>query len=141
MRKRKLMRRAVSSAVVLGLAISSGAAFAQNADDQEVRIQGVPVVTTDGWSRTGIQNQRVQVSQNVSYSDLNLATQSGESELKTRVHNVADAICDRLAQSEEPHAAIDATARHIQCVNSAVDNAMPHIRQAIASAEEARPRG
>jgi len=141
MRRRKLIGRAISSAVALGLTISSGAAFAQNAGDQEVRIQGAPVVTSEGWSRTGIQNQRVQLSQNVSYSDLNLATQSGASELKARVHNVADAICDRLGQSEEPRAAIDATARHIQCVNSAVDDAMPYIRRAIASAEEARPRG
>ncbi len=141
MRRRKLMGRAIPSAVALGLAISSGAVFAQNGDDQEVSIRGMPVVTSDGWSRTGIQNQRVQLSQNVSYSDLNLATQSGESELEARVHNVADAICDRLGQSDEPRAAIDATANHIQCVNSAVDNAMPHIRRAIASAEQARPRG
>jgi UrcA family protein len=141
MRRHKLMGRAISSAVVVGLAISSGAAFAQNGDDQEVRIQGVPVVTSEGWSRTGIQNQRVQLSQNVSYSDLNLATPSGASELKTRVHNVADAICDRLGQSDDLQAPMDATARHIQCVNSAVDDAMPHIRRVIASAEQARPRG
>ena len=141
MRKRKLIGRVISSAVVMGFAISSGAAFAQNGDDQEVRIQGVPVVTSDGWSRTGIQNQQVQLSQNVSYSDLNLATPSGESELKARVHNVADAICDRLGQSDELRAAMDATAHHIQCVNRAVDDAMPHIRQAIASAGETRPRG
>ncbi len=141
MRRRKLVGRAISCAVVSAFAVSSGAAFAQNGDDQEVRIQGVPVVTSDGWSRTGIQNQRVQLSQNVSYSDLNLATQSGETELKARVHNVADAICDRLGQTEEPRAAMDATARHIQCVNSAVDDAMPHIRRAIASAEQARPQG
>lgn len=140
MRRRKLIGRAISSAIVLGLAISSGAAFAQNGDDQEVRIQGVPVVTSDGWSRTGIQNQRVQLSQNVSYSDLDLGTPAGERELKTRVHNVADAICDRLGQTGEPWAAMDATARHIQCVNSAVDDAMPHIRRAIAS-EQSRPRG
>lgn len=140
MHSRKLMGRAVLGAAALGLAISSGAAFAQNGD-QEVRIQGVPVVTSDGWSRTGIQNQQVQLSQNVSYSDLNLATQSGESELKARVHNVADAICDRLDQSGEPGPAIGATARHIQCVNSAVDNAMPHVRRAIASAEQTAPRG
>jgi len=141
MRKRKLIGRAISSAAVLGLAISGGAAFAQDSGDQEVRIQGAPVVTAEGWSHTGIQNQRVQLSQNVSYSDLNLATQSGENELKARVHNVADAICDRLGQSEEPRAAMDATAHHIQCVNSAVDDAMPNIRRAIASAQETRPRG
>jgi UrcA family protein len=141
MRRRKLVGSAISSAVVLGLAIASGAAFAQNGDDQEVRIQGAPVVTSEGWSRTGIQNQQVQLSQNVSYSDLDLATPSGESELKARVHNVADAICDRLGTSDEPREAIDATANHIQCVNSAVDNAMPHIRRAIASAEETQRRG
>jgi len=139
--RRKLIGRVISGAVVVGFAISGGTAFAQNSDDQEVRIQGVPVVTSDGWSRTGIQNQQVQLSQNVSYSDLDLATQSGESELKARVHNVADAICDRLGQSDEPRAAMDATAHHIQCVNSAVDGAMPHIRRAIASAEQTRPRG
>ena len=54
MRRRKLVGSAISSAVVLGLAIASGAAFAQNGDDQEVRIQGAPVVTSEGWSRTGI---------------------------------------------------------------------------------------
>jgi UrcA family protein len=140
MRRRKLVCRSISSAAVLGLAISSGAAFAQNSDDQEVRIQGVPVVTSAGWSRTGIQNQRVQLSQNVSYSDLDLATPSGESELEARVHNVADAICDRLGESDGLQAAIDATARHIQCVNSAVDDTMPYIRRAIASAEQTRPR-
>jgi UrcA family protein len=140
MRRRKLVGSALSGAVALGLAISSGAAFAQDSGDQEVRIQGAPVVTSEGWSRTGIQNQRVQLSQNVSYSDLDLATSSGASELKARVHNVADAICDRLG-SDDLQAAIDAEANHIQCVNSTVDNAMPRVRRAIASAEQTRPRG
>lgn len=141
MHRCKLLGGAISGAMAIGLVISSGAAFGQNGGDQEIRIQGVPVVTSQGWSRTGIQNQQVQLSQNVSYSDLNLATSAGESELKARVHNVADAICDRLGQADEPRDAIDATANHIQCVNSAVDNAMPRVRRAIASAEQAGRRG
>lgn len=136
MHRRKLMGGVVSGAMAIGLVISSGATFGQTGGDQEIRIQGMPVITSEGGSRTGIQNQRVQLSQNVSYSDLDLATSAGERELQTRVHNVADAICDRLGQAEEPGEAINATANHIQCVNSAVDDAMPHVRRAIASAEQ-----
>ncbi len=136
MHRRKLMGGAVSGAMAIGLMISSGAAFGQTGGDQEIRIRGMPVITSEGESRTGIRNQRVQLSQNVSYSDLDLATSAGERELQARVHNVADAICDRLGQADESREAINATANHIQCVNSAVDDAMPHVRRAIASAEQ-----
>lgn len=138
MRRRKLMKYTLSSAVVLALTVSAAAAFGENSDDQQVRIQGAPVVTTEGWSRTGIQNQRVQLSHNVSYSDLDLATPSGASELKARVHGAADAVCDRLAQSDEASQTIGAEAQHIQCVNSAVDAAMVQVRRVIASAEQTR---
>jgi len=127
-------------AVVLGLVISSATAFGQDSSSQEVMIRGAPVVTTEGWSRTGIQNQRLQLSENISYSDLNLATPAGASELKARLHDAANAICNRLAESDEPHAAIDAEAHHIECVNGAVDGAMGQVKRAIA-VEQSQPRG
>jgi len=136
MRKHKLIGRVVPGAVILAFAISGGTAFAQSGDNPEVRIQGAPVVTTEGWSRTGIQTQTVQLTSNVSYSDLNLATSSGASELKARVHDAAAEVCSRLGNSQELRAAIDSEEHHIQCVNGAVDNAMPQVRRVIASAEQ-----
>jgi UrcA family protein len=141
MHTRALLQRVIPATLALAFAASSAAVFAQDSDTQQVNIQGAPMVTTQGWARNGIRNQRVQLSQNISYADLNLATHSGASELKARVRDAASAICTKLSHFDDGRGAIEAEEDQVSCVNGAVDDAMAQIRQAIESAEHAHGRG
>jgi UrcA family protein len=110
----------VATAALL-FVISSAAAFAQDNAGQ-VRIVGTAP-------------QTVQLTQNVDYTDLNLATPAGASALKQRIRDTASSICEQLADSHptNPSAADDEDQRN--CVNTAVDDAMGQAKRVIASAE------
>lgn len=141
MHSRRLAQRAISATVALAFILGSGAVFAQNTGNQEVMIRGMPVVvTTDGHSRTGIENQRLQLSQNISYADLNLTSPAGEDELKARVRDAANTICQRLGQADPDPTAIAEQQDQTNCVNNAVYDAMTQVRHARASSEQARGR-
>lgn len=139
MRSRAL-QRVIPATVCLAFGISGAAVFAQENGSQDVMVHGQPVVTTEGWSRTGIQNQRVQLSQNISYADLNLATPSGASELEARVREAANTICQKLDNFDPASSGIQQAEERINCINGAVDDAMTQVRQAISS-ERPRTRG
>ena len=142
MRSPRLARWVVPATVTLACAIASAAAFGQDSSDQQqVRIKGQPVITTEGWNRFGIRNQKVQLSQDISYADLNLATRSGADALKARVRDAANTVCTKLGHFDEGRGAIASEEDKINCVNGAVDDAMPQIRRAIASEEQTRSRG
>jgi UrcA family protein len=100
-------------------------------------VHGQPVITMDGWSRSGVQNEGLQLSQNISYADLNLATRSGAKQLQARVRDAANTICQKLDNYDPPSTAIESAVERVDCINSAVDSAMPKVRQAVASAEQA----
>lgn len=141
MRSPRLARGVIPATVTLACAIASATAFGQDSSGQEVRIKGQPVVTTEGWNRFGIRNQKVELSQDISYADLNLATRSGANELEDRVRDAARTICTKLGHYDEGRGAIAAEEDQISCVNGAVDDAMTQIRQAIESAQQTRSRG
>jgi UrcA family protein len=103
-----------AAAAGLLFAISSAAAFGQDSAGQ-------------------VSIQTAQLAQNVDYTDLNLATPTGASELKHRIHDTASAICEQLADSHptNPSATDDEDQRN--CVNTAVDDAMGQANRAIAA--------
>ena len=132
MHSRKLAQRAIPATVSLAFALASGAVLGQNSGTQEVRIRGVPVlVTTDRDPRTGIENQKLQLSQNISYADLNLATPAGQDELEARVRDAANTVCERLGQADPDTTAGARQQDQTNCVNSAVDDAMTRVRRAL----------
>ena len=133
MRSRRLIQRAIPATVALAFALSGAAVFAQDSSSQEVKIQSTPVVTTDGYSRTGIQDQRMQLSRNISFADLNIATPAGADELKARVRDAANMICERLGNADPDSTAIAQQEDQNNCVNGAVDDAMTQVRRAMAA--------
>ena len=139
MHSRRLVSRVIP-AISLAAAIYGGTTLAHDNGDQ-VRIQGAPTVTRNGWSPTGIQDQQEQMSENVSYADLNLATSSGARELKSRARDAANSICQKLGDDDQSNRGPGALEHQIQCVNGALDEAMPEIDRAIAAAGQSRHRG
>jgi UrcA family protein len=135
MHSRRSAQRAIPATVALAFALSSGAVLAQNSGSQEVQIRGTPVlVTTDCDPRTGIENQKLQLSRNISYADLNLASPAGEEELKARVRDAANTICERLGQADPDPTASAQQQDRTNCVNNAVDDAMTQVRRAQTAA-------
>ena len=141
MHSRRPAQRAIPATVALAFALASGAALAQTTDSQEVMIRGMPVLqTTEGHSRTGIENQRLQLSQNISYADLNLGTPAGQDELEARVRDAANSVCARLGEADPDPTVMAQQQDQTNCVNDAVDDAMTQVRQAIASSAGPRNR-
>jgi UrcA family protein len=135
MHSRRSAQRAIPATVALAFALSSGTVLAQNSGSQEVQIRGTPVlVTTDRDPRTGIENQKLQLSRNISYADLNLASPAGEEELKARVRDAANTICERLGQADPDPTASAQQQDRTNCVNNAVDDAMTQVRRAQTAA-------
>lgn len=140
MHSRRLAQRAIPATVALAFALTSGLVWAQNSGSQET--QTPVVVTIDHDLRTGIANQELQLSQNISYADLNLASPAGRDALETRVRDAANSVCERLSQADRDPAA-SASARQedeTNCVNNAIDDAMTQVRRAQAAAGYPRNR-
>lgn len=140
MHSRRLVSRVIPATVALAVVVCGGTVFAHD-NSSQVRIQGTPSVTQDGWSPSGIQDQQEQLSENISYADLNLATSSGARELKSRARDAANSICQKLGDDDQSNLGAGALEHQIQCVNGALNEAMPRIDRAIASAEQTRHRG
>ena len=109
---------------------------------QEVKIEAGKMVTIkEGHSPTGIQTERVQLSRNVSFKDLDLTTPGGASELEQRIHDSADSVCKQLKEINPTNSAQNEELDHKTCVNGAVKSAMKQMKQAVASAGETKKRG
>lgn len=126
---------AAAAAAALGAmsttALARSPAGGQGADSQTSGMQTTTVRST----RAGFARESVQLSQNVSYADLDLATAQGADELHHRIHQTATRVCDRLGMLyPEGSFAMEWQARRL-CVQGAVDGAMTQAKIAIASAE------
>ena len=125
--------------VGIGLAAGGVAAVAQASDAQQVKIEASKVVTIKHpRSGAGAQEETVQLSHTVHFADLDLGTNAGADELKTRIHNTATQICQQLGVIY-PAGAHEANDREA-CVRSAVDSAMGQATLAIASAQKGKQR-
>ncbi len=109
---------------------------------QEVKIEAGKIVTIkEGHSRTGIQTEKVQLSRNVSFKDLDLTTPGGASELEQRIRDSADSVCKQLKDINPTNSAQNEEMDQKTCVSGAVKSAMRQMKQAVASAEETKKRG
>jgi UrcA family protein len=119
--------------LTLALAAVSGAAIAQETtQSSQIIIQGRPVqVTTVGRSDIGAPIVQYSFERAVSYTNLDLSTYSGATELKKRVRETAREACEEL-QAADPLDASDDDDR--TCVQEATAGAMKQVTAAIAAA-------
>jgi UrcA family protein len=119
--------------LTLALAAVSGAVIAQETpQSSQIIIQGKPVqVTTVGRSDTGIPIVQYSFERAVSYTNLDLSTSSGATELKKRVRETAREACEEV-QAADPLDASDDDDR--TCVREATAGAMKQVTAAIAAA-------
>jgi UrcA family protein len=136
-----LWARALPAAMTaIALACASAVANGQESpSSQQVNIESGKIVTiTPEHSRTGIRPQAIQLSNNVSYADLDLTSPSGAAQLENRIRDTANSVCRQLMEDSPPGNAIDQMLDQRTCVDAAVDGAMARAKQVIASAEAKR---
>jgi len=108
----------------------------------EVKVEAGKIVTIkEGHSPTGIQTERVQLTRNVSFKDLDLTTPGGASELEQRIRDSADSVCTQLKDINPTNSAQNEEMDQKTCVSGAVKAAMRQMKQAVASAGELKKRG
>jgi UrcA family protein len=122
---------------------SSATLGADNPATQEVKIQGDQIITIRlSHSRTGLEpTEALQLSRNVSFADLDLATPVGADALEKRIAATASSICQRLMNTSPWGSAHDSLQERASCVYNAVAGARPKAQQAIASAKGAKQLG
>lgn len=81
-----------------------------------------------------------QLSQQVSYADLDLATTRGAHELTSRVEQAATNVCGRLGALYPAGSLVMQWEEENLCVSGAMNGAMKQAKLAIASAERSSPR-
>ena len=102
----------------------------------EVRVEAKRSVTIVGKSYSGAPIEQVQVMRRVSYSDLDLSTTAGATELERRISAAATEECKEL---DKAYPLEDAGGQ--ACVKQATNAAMPQVKSAIAVAEAKNPTG
>ena len=124
--------------LTLALAAVSGTAMAQDkTQSSQITIQGQPVqVTTVGRSYTGIPIVQYSFQRTVSYSNLDLSTSSGATELKSRVRQTAREACETLSAADP----LDVPDDDGTCVRDATAGAMKQVTAAIAAANSGSTR-
>jgi UrcA family protein len=125
--------RATAAAGAAAACLASGMAYAQQI--QEVKVQATRLMSTKSAGRTtsGIPILDVSLSYGVSTEGLDLATNSGATELEGRVRNAAAAACKEIGQRYP-----DATPSEAQCAKNATAKAMVKVHELVAAAEKAK---
>jgi len=80
----------------------------------------------------GTPDEVISLRRQVSYADLDLATQKGDRELEKRISEAATAVCAQLDKIEPSQRPEDTS-----CVSKTVDRAMVQARAAISAASAA----
>jgi UrcA family protein len=80
----------------------------------------------------GAPDEVISVRHQVSYADLDLATQKGDRELEKRINDAATAVCKRIDAIQPPQQPEDNF-----CVRQALDGAMKQAQAAISAASVA----
>jgi UrcA family protein len=125
----------------IGLAVMGVFAVAPSASAQEVKIEASKVVTIKHQhSKTGIQQETVQLSHTVNFADLDLASATGASELKGRIQDTATQVCKQLGVFYPAGTPGNENTDRDACIKGAVDSAMGQASLAIASAQRGKQR-
>jgi UrcA family protein len=129
-------RLTVGCRVLLGLAaagmLGSAAVAQQAATIPEVRVQASAVIKKQtGKSSSGIPIETAVVAVRVGYSDLSLATNSGQALLRERVVDAARDACARVSATFAPGGNSSSDS---DCIRTAISDAQPQINAAIEAA-------
>ncbi len=120
----------VALTTVIGSFVSAGA-IAADASVEEITVRAERATSTQvGRTSSGVPILEYELSYKVSLEGLDLATESGASALKQRVHEAAKMACadlDRLYPDVEPDR---------DCARKAADEAMPALNAAVAAARK-----
>ena len=100
---------------------------------QEVTVEAPHVEKTTQTGPMGRPQPALSIVYRVSYSDLNIATNSGAVELQKRIKDSATQACAQLLKLYP-----DSSEGETPCVQGAVKSAMDQAKKAIAAAEKAR---
>ncbi len=127
-----------AAAVAVCIGGSSVTAIAAENTQPIVKIEARKQGTVTVHSRAGFQGEVAQVSQQVSYRDLDLATTTGADELASRIQQAATSVCGRLGALYPSGSLVMQWEEENLCVGGAVHGAMKQAKIAIASAEQQR---
>jgi UrcA family protein len=126
------VRPAHIAIAAIGCLAPAGTILAQGAQEIVVEAAQAPAAPQTGpGSRERL--PVVSVDWRVNYSDLDLSTHSGATELQNRIRNSATQACQQLARLYP-----NSTESKGGCVENATKNAMEQANKAIAAAEKAR---
>jgi len=131
-RKSHAFRAAQSLLVGAGIVLATGLGFAQ--EPSQVTVEAARSVQV-GRTASGVPIEQITLTRRVGYSDLDLTTHAGATELEKRVNDTATAACkelDRLYPLTAPSAGT--------CAKSAADGAMKQVHTAIEAAEQAKKK-
>ena len=128
MNTRRLLHRIGPAAVAASLCLA-GAALAAEPLPTITIGAGVMAKAVVGTTTIGAPMEEVTITHRVSYSDLDLTTQTGAAELKARVKETANAACKQL---DELYPLEEKNAR--ECTSTAIAQASPQVENAIAAA-------
>ncbi len=117
----------------VGIISTSGLAFAQTqtSSPTEITITGERTSKIVGRTSTGVPIEEMTLTRKVSYSDLDLASSAGASELEKRVHETAKELCaklDKLNPLAQPSGK--------ECIRKATDPALAEAHAAITAAQQ-----
>lgn len=143
MKKRTLPVRALPSGVTaLAFAICSAAIGHEVPSEEQVKVEaGKTVTVRQETFRNGLHTETVQLSQSVSFADLDLTTPSGAAELRKRVRNTANTLCKLLRDVGPPNSELNEERERRACVDGAAGVSMSKVKRMMASAEEGNRRG
>jgi UrcA family protein len=123
--------KARMAAMAVGLAITCGASFAQEA--KEVVVEA-PRAQVTHESVNGIPSDVITIRHRVSYKDIDISTNSGAEVLKQRIGNAAKDACKQIdTLYHNTYVALDLAA----CEKGATEDAMIQANAAIAGARKA----
>jgi UrcA family protein len=132
-------KSAPAALAAIAFALASTAVIPQSKDQTpEVTIVGTRPVPASGQTASGQPVEVVHLSRVVSYADLNLATQSGVTQLEKRINDAAKSVCNELELLMPT-----GTSKGVgsgSCVNDATKDAMAKARVAMATAGNAAQR-
>jgi len=115
------------------LTIMNGQAVAQT---NEITVTAPHVVhQPGGHTPGGVPVEVVTIAHHVSYADLDLTTQAGQTALDSRIADSAKQACDQL-EALYPPAQFPVDPANKDCLKTAIDGAMTQAAAAIAAAHK-----
>ncbi|MGB8365023.1 MAG: UrcA family protein [Rhizomicrobium sp.] len=131
----KRLLLAALGGLVGGMIVAGDSAIAQPIEVITVTAPYVLHHQPAGRSYTGVPIEVISLTRRVGYSDLDLTTVSGVTELKRRINDTAKDACKQL-DTLYPEALYPPLTPKVDCVETAVDGAMAQANVAIAAAHK-----